>query len=370
MSIILLENDKKIKNLFNIIFGTINLNNNKIKMLLSTDEIRTNDMLDEIHKVLNNQYKPNEVNNIYINHGIITNRNNPNFSILSCKNSLSRSLEQASFFNNSNVQNNVQDNLSIIHNNITTGYLSNYDTGYLSNYDTSYESIPKSIPDTVSNTVYESIPESIPESVPETKVLPINTNQKQINNNFNDLLVNNKPIIENFNDTNTYDLMNNQEVANQYYLNKEDLNNKLASLENQIADIKSKSDIECESKINNVKSDLNNQITNIKNKSKESIDNYIKLLTDILLKNQVITQNEVTNMNKNLSSGMIDFNTVINYLENKKKLAKNLTINYNFDNIYLHKWNTPLPRPPICISENPIKVKQIEEYSTNYAPNM
>ena len=155
-----------------------------------------------------------------------------------------------------------------------------------------------------------------------------------------------------------------------YYLNKEDLNNKLASLENEIADIKSKSDIECESKINNVKSELNNQISNIKNKSKESIDNYIKLLTDILLKNQVITQNEVTNMNKNLSSGMIDFNTVINYLENKKKLAKNLTINYNFDNIYLHKWNTPLPRPPICISENPIKIKQSEEYSTNYAPNL
>lgn len=364
MSIILLENDKKIKNLFNTMFSTINLNNNtnnvidnnKIKMLLSTDEIRTNDMLDEIHKVLNNQYKPNEVINIYINHGIITNRNNPNFSILSSKNSLSRSLEQASFFYNSNTNLhnniNIQDNLSIVRNNINNDHF-NFTTGY-----PYIENQPSF------DTVYESIPET-------KKVLPININKKQIINDFDDLLINTnkKPIIENFNDTNTYDLMNNQEITNQYYSNKEDLNNKLASLENEIADIKSKSDIECESKINNVKTELNNQISNIKNKSKESIDNYIKLLTDVLLKNQVITQNEVTNMNKNLSSGMIDFNTVINYLENKKKLAKNLTINYNFDNIYLHKWNTPLPRPPICINENPVRVKQSEEYSTNYAPN-
>jgi hypothetical protein len=162
--------------------------------------------------------------------------------------------------------------------------------------------------------------------------------------------------------------MNNQEVPRQYYLNNEDLNSKLANLETEISNIKSKSDIECETKINNIKSDLNNQITNIKNKSKDSIDNYIKLLTDILLKNQVISENEVNNINKNLSSGLIDLNTVINYLENKKTLAKNLTINYNFDNIYLHKWNAPLPRPPICISDDPIKVKQIDQHSNNFAP--
>ena len=110
MSIILLENDKKIKNLFNIMFGTINLNNNSdnniinynnIKFLLSTDEIKTSEMLDEIYKVLSSQFTQNEVNNIFINHGIITNRNSPKFSILSSNTSLTRSLEQASCFNNS-----------------------------------------------------------------------------------------------------------------------------------------------------------------------------------------------------------------------------------------------------------------------------
>jgi hypothetical protein len=320
-------------------FGTINLNNNnKIKSLLSTDEIRTGEMLDEIYKALSTKYNQIEVNNIFINHGIITNRNSPKFSILSSSNSLSRSLEQASFFSDSY---NPQNNLSIIKN--------NYDTGYpfleeQSNFDTFYESVPP--------------PQSKPSQF-DTSVL-VEFQKPFKNDEYTNLPV--IKAVENFED------INNQEVTKNYYMNTEDLNNKLATLENEIANIKSKSDIDCEAKINNVKSELNNQITEIKNKSKDSIDNYIKLLTDVLLKNQVITQNEVNNMNRNLSSGLIDLNTVINYLENKKKLAKNLTINYNFDNIYLNKWNAPLPRPPICISDDPIRVKQIDQYSTNFAP--
>ena len=86
------------------------------------------------------------------------------------------------------------------------------------------------------------------------------------------------------------------------------------------------------------------------------------------MKNQVITQNEVDNIKRNLNSNLIDINTVINYLENKKSLAKNLTINYNFDEIYLNKWNAPLPRPPICISDDPVKIRQIDQYSTSFAP--
>lgn len=333
MSVILLENDKKIKNLFNTMFGTINLNAqndniidyNKIKFLLSTDEIRTREMLDEIYKVLSSQFTQNEVNNIFINHGIITNRNSLKFSILSTNTNLTRSLEEASFFNNSTIKNNI--------NNFINGpYLQN-----LSDFDTFYESVPKN----------------------ENKSEPFNTNLSvELQKPFNTNLLHNKEKM-----TETFDTINNK-----YYLNNEDLNNKLAGLEIEISNIKSKSDIECETKINNIKSDLNNQINDIKNKSKESIDNYLKLLTDILLKNQVITQNEVNNINKNLSSGLIDLNTIINYLENKKTLAKNLTINYNFDNIYLDKWNVPLPRPPICISDDPVKVKQIDQYSTNFAP--
>lgn len=353
MSIILLENDKKIKNLFNTIFGTINLNDNSdnniidynnIKFLLSTDEIRTSDMLDQIYKILSTQFSQNEINNIFINHGIITNRNNPKFSILSSNNSLTRSLEQASFFNNSE---NHQNNLSIIKNNINNIIYPNYDN-FISGYPYSDKLLSF-------DTFYEY------EKQNENKSTQINTNnlvefQKPYKTDEN-----NKYNLETFDDIN-YDL------SKKYYLNNEDLNNKLADLENEISNIKLKSDIECETKINNIKSNLNNQIIDIKNKSKESTDNYVKLLTDILLKNQVITQNEVNNMNRNLNSGLIDINTIINYLENKKKLAKNLTINYNFDSIYLEKWNAPLPRPPICISDDPIKVKQIDNYSTKFAP--
>ena len=317
MSIILLENDRKIKNLFNIMFSTIDLNsnnnivdNNKIKYLLSTDEIKTNEMLDEIYKLLSHQYDQNAINNIFINHKIITNRNNPKFSILSSSNTLNRSLEQASFFNDYNgPQNNNQFN--------------DYNGPQNNNY-----------------------------------------NGPQNNNQFNDY---NGPQNNNYNgpQNKNFDIYL---PPKNYYLNDENLNNKLANLENQIATIKSKSDIECETKINTIKTELTNQITDLKNKSKDSIDNYLKLLTDILLKNQIITQNEVDNIKRNLNSNLIDINTVVNYLENKKKLAKNLTINYNFDEIYLNKWNAPLPRPPICISDDPIKIKQIDEYSTKFAP--
>jgi hypothetical protein len=337
MSIILLENDKKIKNLFNAIFGTINFNDNNddinydnIKFLLYTDEIRTVDMLDEIYKVLSNNLTQNEVNNIFINYGIITNRNDPKFSILSSSNSLLRSLEQASFYNSSN-------NVSLIKNNIDNLTQQKYD-----NFTLGY---PYSNNLLDFNTFYEYIPQN------ENKVQSYNDNVEYQKPYKND------EIIESFEET----------KKNQYYYD-EKLNDKLASLEEEISNIKLKSDIDCETKINDIKSNLNNQIIDIKNKSKDSIDNYIKLLTDILLKNQVITQIEVDNINRNLNSNLIDINTVINYLENKKKLAKNLTINYNFDNIYLNKWNVPLPRPPICISDDPVKIKQIDQYSSNFSP--
>ena len=80
MSTILLENYKRNKNLFNIIFGTLDLtSDNKINYLLSTDEIKTTEMLDEINNILSHKYGKDDINNIFINHKIITNRNSPKF---------------------------------------------------------------------------------------------------------------------------------------------------------------------------------------------------------------------------------------------------------------------------------------------------
>ena len=216
MSIILLENDKRIKNLFNTMFGTINLDNkndniinyNKIKFLLSTDEIRTNDMLDEICKVLLSQFSQNEVNNIFINHGIIVNRNNPKFSILSSNNSLARSLEQASFFSDNGIIAS-QNNLEIIKNNInnenynfTTGlpYAQNIsDYSYIQNsIKTEHLQIPPSF-DTYSELLLQN------KNKNENKNENINIEfiKPYKNNNYTNLSINNplpssneeKPII-------------------------------------------------------------------------------------------------------------------------------------------------------------------------------
>ena len=356
MSTILLENDKRIKNLFNTMFGTINLNNNqKIKFLLSTDEIRTVDMLNEITNVLTSKYNNNEVNNIFINHGIITDRHNPKFSILSTSNSLLRSLDQASFFFDSTISHDTFFDKPLNY----TEFKPINDIEFKPLNYTELKSLKDIEYKPLKDTEFKSLNEPINKSLNDNNIGPF-IDKPFIDKPLNDY-------VEHFNNLEIPKEYNSQ-IPKNYDFNNNELNNKLADLQNEIDTIKSKSDIECETKINTIKSELNNKITDIKNKSQDSIDNYIKLLTDILLKNQVITQNEVDNMNRNLKNGLIDLNTIVNYLENKKKLAKNLTINYNFDNIYLHKWNAPLPRPPICISDDPVKIKQIDQYSTSFSP--
>ena len=41
-------------------------------------------------------------------------------------------------------------------------------------------------------------------------------------------------------------------------------------------------------------------------------------------------------------------------------------MNYNFDEIYLNKWNVPLPRPPVCIPEVPVIIKQNDTNLSNF----
>ena len=107
-------------------------------------------------------------------------------------------------------------------------------------------------------------------------------------------------------------------------------------------------EIECNKRLKIMKKDLSN-----------SILKYIDLLCDELLQNEIISINEIQNIKYKIKNNQIDNNTIINYLENKKTLHKQISISGgdkfskvtpNFGNILSGKWQVPMPRPPVCIN--------------------
>ena len=107
-------------------------------------------------------------------------------------------------------------------------------------------------------------------------------------------------------------------------------------------------EIECNKQLKIIKKDLSN-----------SILKYIDLLCDELLQHEIISVNEIQNIKYKIKNNQIDNNTIINYLENKKTLHKQISISGgdkftqvppNFDNILSGKWQVPMPRPPVCIN--------------------
>jgi hypothetical protein len=160
-----------------------------------------------------------------------------------------------------------------------------------------------------------------------------------------------------------------QESSNQSVPNFEsiniDLNKKIINLQYQLNLLKSNSTFDCNNKIDKASKNLSYQINDLKTQGTRVNNNYLHLLFDLLLNNQLITLNEIENINKKLKNGDIDIYTIVSLLERKKELAK---ISFpNFNDIYLKKWTTPLPRPPICLSDNPIKLKQNDIYANNYS---
>ena len=154
----------------------------------------------------------------------------------------------------------------------------------------------------------------------------------------------------------------------QYNNENIDLNNKIKDLENKLKNV-SNSDFGCELKIEKTKKELNDQIKNIKEETNKTNNSYLNLLFDYLFKNQVITQNEIDNIKKKLANNDIDLLTIISYLENKKATAKIIVNNgqLNFNDVLTNKWQVPLPRPPVCISDVPIKLTNNDNNSNNFA---
>jgi len=87
------------------------------------------------------------------------------------------------------------------------------------------------------------------------------------------------------------------------------ITNELNELKNNISYIKNKletiptisnviNDVDCDKKINIVKTELSNKIDTINNNNKNTKNNYINNLFDLLYTNEIITHNEVINIKK------------------------------------------------------------------------
>ena len=161
----------------------------------------------------------------------------------------------------------------------------------------------------------------------------------------------------------------------------DDLKNNLLLIKKKLDDMpqsNNNTDVDCTQKIENVKIELLNKINKINDKNKNTKENYINNLFDILISNEILTKNEIINIKKKINNNEIDQDTVITYLENKKKLSKQIyfnkelgqqfsNVNYDYNNLLEGKWQVPMPRPPVCVSNEQIKVNQYDNYNSNFS---
>ena len=118
-------------------------------------------------------------------------------------------------------------------------------------------------------------------------------------------------------------------------------------------------DIECNKRIDVIKKDLS-----------MSIAKYIDLLCDELFNHEIISINEIKNIKYKIKNNEVDNNTIINYLENKKKLSRNITISKqdkSFDNLISGKWQVPMPRPPVCLPSDNTKINHYDLNISNFS---
>ena len=392
MNSLKLENDIKIKNLYIKLFN--NFNNDD-----------TFAMFDSINNFLQLNYKQVEINNIYRNYGIIVDKNNPNFSYANSKNNLVRSLQQSNYYNNTcyNPFLSIQDN-NIFNESINT--LPMYSQPIYSQpiYSQEYvdevneevdeavdeevnEEVDEEVDEEVEETVDEEVEETVDEAVDEAVDEEVDEEVYEAVSNKYSQPMNRQPMYRqpmyrqpDFTNLNPFNVINNQQQygIDPYGIQNPNINlirknfdNKIEQIQMQLNTLKSTSEFECEERINKVKEELTNQINIVRIKSDESISRYLNMLFDLLLKNQVISQNEIDNIKYKLSNNQVDLNTVIGYLENKKKFAKNQNIlekSYMQSNIIMPKSNTTMLKSNITMPESYTNVKQNDYNYSNFSP--
>jgi len=160
-----------------------------------------------------------------------------------------------------------------------------------------------------------------------------------------------------------------------------DLKNQINELKNQLQFFTSNNnknisnefpDLNCAEKIDIVKKEL---LTKIDTISDKYINNYVDLLCDDLIKQEILSLNEVQNIKYKIKNNLVDVETIVSYLENKKQLSKQLMLsenskysdlNYNYKSLLDGKWQIPMPRPPVCISDG-AQLTQYDKYDSTFS---
>ncbi len=333
MDLKLFENDIKIKKLYELIFNTNNSSN------LKTSNLKTIDMFNKI----NNYYKINneldKLNNIYKSNKIITDKFHPSFTA-------------------DNVSNYINLNRSIQENQTKIIPIIDLSPDYTNIKSVNFSLNPTNQPCYTINLSSNNLPI-------KTNNLIINNNEINTNNN-NEINTNNNNRqnnkINNNNEQNNeqYNKQNNEQIA-QLINENQLLQKKLDEIQNQINDIpdkinnillktndiKSKNiynheylntdiiineNIPINSIINNITSVSNNSnnnssnsiINNNNSKIQLTIDqqNTLKKLFKLLFENQILNYIEIKNIKKKLIDGLVDYQTIFDYLEGKKKYIK------------------------------------------------
>jgi hypothetical protein len=334
MDIKLFENDIKIKKLYELTFNNENI-----------DNLKTYDMFNKI----NNYYKSNnqldKLSYIYKNNKIITDRFHPSFSSDNATNylNLNRSIQENQIKiipiidlspDYTNIKN-VNFSLNSDEQPFYTINLKNSELPIKSNYNCTNTNTNNS----VSN-------EQITQLINENQLLQKKLDE--IQNQINTIPDKISNIISKTNEIKSTNIYNHHHLNNDIIIN---------STPNTLHNT-----------LHNTTNTLHNTTNNIVNKIKPITEetNEIKLLPEqinklnnlfkLLFDNQILNYIEINNIRKQLLSGIINYQTVNDYLESKKKYIKLIEINNDFKTIETNKNN--------ILNHNLIKSNLIEPRPT------
>ena len=342
-----LQNDAVIRKLFYDIFSNMNLTNvdmsqpeyielNRINNLINTPNIELSNILYELNILFNSNFTPTQISNIYQVLGIDL------YPLLN--NNLLKSLDIDSYYSNTNKYseslNKLVQLVNVSQNPVNTTQTI---TQQLNNIGQSSQQL---------NNIGQSS-QQLNNIGQSSQLNNIGQSSQQLNQNTS--LIQNNNIDLNSSSMNQPNMLG----LNGPKINKLELNN----ITNEFG---------CNYKIGIIKNEYDNKINEMNKNFKETNNNYLDLLFNILLENQIISHNEIINIKKKIFNEDIDYNTLISYLHNKILLNKSLinlgtTNKYNLDELLDNKWIPPLPRNKVCISEN-YKVMQNDEGLSNYSP--
>ena len=348
MDLKLFENDIKIKKLYELIFNTNN-----------TINLKTIDMFNKINEYYKSRNDLNKLMQIYKNNKIIIDKYHPSFSSDNISNyiNLNRSIQENQTkiipiidllpdYTNIKTINSIDQN-STINNSLNTLPSNN-------------NKLPSNNNNKLPSNNLSSNNEQITQLINENQILQ--KKLEEIQNQINDIPDKINNILHKTNEIKLNNIYNHEYLNNDIIINEFIPQNPIA---NNI--INTDNTINADNTIN-----TNNNIEiKLTIEQQHNLNTLFKLLFD----NQILNYIEINNIKTQLINGIIDYKTVNNYLESKKKYIKLKEINnskninkYNYKKenktmIYNNNYLNFIDRPTIgSVRQNNINYPSITDF--------